>query len=217
MLYLSLFVILLQPYDAFKERKKEKGRKAKWFARRTDFIHMKVSAKLNKTSSQKRPAYTIQHDLWFIACHDLLHAIEALCSDTVIWATGLVCKIWCIKILLHYCTLRASPPLWEPVWIFFKLEMCLCILNQGPFSIEMFTVCGAWPMTQSGEYPMTWSALMLSGLQLCLQAVWKVLMYSKAQLCSPASDMEHRSLIHALCHLFINTAILLVCQGFNET
>lgn len=44
-------------------------------------LYTLTSAKFNKTCSQKRPAYTLGHDLWFIACHDLLHAIEALCLE----------------------------------------------------------------------------------------------------------------------------------------
>lgn len=70
-----------------------------------------------------------------------------------------------------------------------------------PFSIEMLTACRARLMTEA-EYPVTLSAPLLSGLQLLLQAVWRVLMYSEAQLCTPAPNMVHRSLIHALCHFF---------------
>lgn len=77
-------------------------------------------------------------------------------------------------------------------------DVCLCDSNQGPLSLELLTACGARLMTEAAEYPATPSAPLLSGLQLCLQAVWRVLMYSVAQLCSPAPNMVHRSLIHAL-------------------
>lgn len=76
-------------------KKERKVNWAKWVFQKDT----QTSAKFNKTCSQKRPAYTLGHDLWFIACHDLLYAIEALCPEwfELNWFSfQLVTKLWSI-------------------------------------------------------------------------------------------------------------------------
>lgn len=92
---------------------------------------------------------------------------------------------------------------------FIRRHACV-IFIWWPFWVEMLTAHGG-PAYDSDRGASSKGVLLRC--QLCLQAVYKLLMYSKAQMCPPAPDMTHRSPIHALCLLFINTAIVSISGG----
>lgn len=158
-----------------------------------------------------RPAYIIPQDVWFNAGYHLWHFMAAYFQTHSFKRQTLSTE--CDKNFFFFHI--TAQQLWiishrEHVWTFYK-KACMC-------NLQLMTFLG-WDVAGARGGPAydsdrgASSDGVLLRCQLCLQAVYKLLMYSKAQMCPPAPDMTHRSPIHALCLLFINTAIVSIGGG----
>lgn len=129
---------------------------------------MRVSPKLER-HADKRDQHT-PPNMTSMCCSSSLNVIEKSLwlSDQVVWAAGLVPSMW----QNLYCCKYKSPT-WTCLDIFSceVEEVCQRVSNQGPFSLEMLTACGAQLMTEA-ECPATPSAVLLSALPPgCLESL----------------------------------------------
>lgn len=157
-----------------------------------------------------RPAYVVPQDVWFNAGYHLRHLMAAYFQTHSFERHTLSTE--CDKTFFFFTLLHSSYK-WSPTenmsGRFIRRHACVNFYR-WPFRVEMLTAHEG-PADDSDRGASSDGVLLRC--QLCLQAVYKLLMYSKAQMCPPAPDVTHRSPIHALRPLFINTVIVSISGG----